>query len=143
MAKLTGAPPSPVPNLSIIVADDAPPILDGIATVLEQAGHRVRRAQTGAEAVRLWNETPCDLVVTDILMPDGDGLELIRRLRSHDAPPKIVAMSGGARAITSSHCTKMAQLLGADGVIEKPFGSRELLAVVANACGILPAAAAS
>ena len=66
---------------SILVIDDERHIRDLLRKVLEGAGHTVKEASNGRDAMRIWRESPVDLIITDILMPEQDGLEFIRELR--------------------------------------------------------------
>lgn len=72
---------------------------------------------------------PFDLVVTDLLMPNVDGIEIIRDIRKHDASLKILAMSGGDHTTHFLHLNA-AQALGADDVLKKPFDEDTLLAAI-------------
>ncbi|MCC2643455.1 MAG: response regulator [Nitrospira sp.] len=88
----------------------------------------VREASHGVEGIRLFHQAPTDPVITDIYMPEGDGLEVIRLLRQERPVLKILAVSGrtGQNEILTA-----AKLLGADGILLKPVGVEELrLAVV-------------
>lgn len=78
----------------ILIADDDPLLRLLLKRRLEGAGHEVASAENGREALRLIEEQPAfDLVITDILMPELDGLELIRELRRRTCPPRIIALS--------------------------------------------------
>lgn len=81
----------------ILVIDDEDRIRRLLRAALEMEGHEVLEARQGDEALRLHRTMPVELVITDIIMPEKDGLEVIMALR-HDAPKlKIIAMSGGGR----------------------------------------------
>ena len=66
---------------------------------LEGAGHTVKEASNGRDAMRIWRESPVDLIITDILMSEQDGLEFIRKLRREVPSAKIIALSGGSKRI--------------------------------------------
>jgi CheY-like chemotaxis protein len=119
-----------VQPLSVIVADDVPEIVDLIASTLKALGHVVRVANNGHEAAKLLLDQECDLLITDVLMPDGDGLELIRASRRTPHAPRILAISGGGSSIAAPDCIRMAKILGADEVLEKPFGIDQLNAAI-------------
>src|SRR5688572_12872223 len=97
-----------------------------VRIVLEKFGHEVTVAGTGREALRLFHEDACDLLLTDIVMPDKEGLEVIGKLRPEHPWLKIVAMSGGGRGSATDYL-KLAKQLGADAVLEKPFSTDRLL----------------
>src|SRR3954463_55185 len=94
---LTGTKP-----LSILVADDVRDLQDLISMWLEEAGHTVTRASNGKEIARLVQEKTFDLVVTDIVMPNGDGWDAIAEVHRLQPKARIFAISGGAREIPAS-----------------------------------------
>lgn len=111
----------------ILIVDDEPSIRDLLRLSLEAADHEVLQAESGAEAVRILNESThsIDLVVTDILMPDGDGIELISNLRKRENPPPVVAITGGGMMLDCSSLST-AKSLGASAIMAKPFSCVEL-----------------
>jgi CheY-like chemotaxis protein len=117
---------------SILIIEDTEAVRTLFHAILEQAGHVVREASHGVEGIRLFRRSPTDVVITDIYMPDGDGLEVIRQLRHEFPALKILAVSGrgGQEEMLSA-----AKLLGADGILLKPVGVEELLTAVANLLG--------
>ena len=126
-------------SLSVLLADDEKDIRDLICGWLEQAGHRVTCAATGSEASALAEKAVFDLVVTDILMPEGDGVGLIRDLKKLQPAARVLAISGGGRIIDSNDCLRIAQGLGAHAAIMKPFSREEFFAAVAQARAPQPA----
>jgi CheY-like chemotaxis protein len=117
---------------AILVVDDEEELRDLIRHVLERAGHTVSGARNGLEASRLLATQAFAVVVTDMLMPDQDGLELIAELKSKYPAVKIVAMSGGGQ-IGSDQYLSMAKGFGADVLLRKPFTHQTLLAAVKRA----------
>lgn len=117
---------------AILVVDDEEELRELIRHVLERAGHPVSCARNGVEASRLLAIQPFTVVVTDMLMPDQDGLELITELKSKYPTVKIVAMSGGGQ-IGSDQYLSMAKGFGADVLLRKPFTHQTLLAAVKRA----------
>ncbi len=115
-------------SLTILVADDE----DGIRTLLthwlERAGHRIDCAASGREASRLLRQKSFDLVITDVVMPDGDGYELIAEVRRIQPRARIVAISGGGKYLEGADCLKIARGLGAHSVVMKPFNWEQLQA---------------
>jgi len=105
---------------AILMIDDDQLTREAITSVLRTAGHNVRDTHDGRRAVNMHREEPAQLVITDILMPEFDGIELIRQLRKADPAVKIVAISGGGWAEPEKFLT-MAQRLGADATLSKPF----------------------
>ena len=104
--------------------------------VLSAAGFTVEVAQGGIKALLVIKAAaPIDLVVTDILMPDGDGIDLILALRKSVHRPMILAVSGGGM-LPSAEYLESAAMLGADGVLAKPFSGAQLLAKVREVLGM-------
>jgi CheY-like chemotaxis protein len=114
---------------AILVVDDEEELRELIRHVLERAGHAVACARDGREASSVLTTRSFDVVVTDMLMPDQDGLELITELKSKYPAVKIVAMSGGGQ-IGSDQYLSMAKGFGADVLLRKPFTHQTLLAAV-------------
>ena len=113
----------------ILIIDDDKMVLNMLRQVLEGAQHTVVEASNGEVAMRLWREHPADLIITDILMPEKDGLEVIRELRRECPTVKVIALSGGSRKIHFD-ALDVAKRFGALSTLEKPFELKELLASV-------------
>ena len=90
----------------------------------------MRCASSGEEVSELLRRQPVDLVITDVLMPDGDGLDVIQSLRQTHSAARVLAISGGGRHLQATDCLKFAKGLGADEVLLKPFNREQLLAAV-------------
>ena len=113
----------------ILIIDDEASIRKPLRVILERAGHEVVSAANGSEAVRLWRQRAGDMVITDIHMPEKNGLETIIELRQIAPQARILAMSGGdlnARVDVLGDAT----LLGAVHTISKPFTLDEMLRAV-------------
>lgn len=119
--------------LSVLVADDEKDIRELICGWLELAGHRVTSAATGNQASALAAKTTFDLVVTDILMPEGDGVGLIGELKKTQPTARVLAISGGGRIIDSNDCLRIAQGLGAHAAIMKPFTREQFFVALEQA----------
>jgi DNA-binding response OmpR family regulator len=123
----------------ILVVDDEDGIRRTLAIALGKAGYQVLEARDGAEAMRLWRDSGADLIITDLHMPDKNGLEVIMELRAFDRSIPIIAMSDGGR--TRQHgLLGDAKLLGAVRTVPKPFTLEEMLAVVRQELGSQPGA---
>lgn len=114
--------------LSILVADDEDGIRELLQHWLKRAGHVVACADCGRAAGRLLRMQRFDLVITDVVMPDGDGLEVIAAVRKSQPQARIVATSGGGQYLQSDACLKIARGLGAHAVVLKPFNWEQLRA---------------
>jgi CheY-like chemotaxis protein len=118
--------------LTILIADDEEGIRSLLTHWLAGAGHRVIVAANGREASRLVRSQRIDLVITDVVMPDGDGYELIAELRKTQPGARILAISGGGNYLHGPECLKMAKGLGAHAVVLKPFNWEQIRAGLAS-----------
>ncbi len=116
----------------ILIIDDNPDILQLYSRALKKAGYEVVEALNGKMGTMLYHDNPTDLVITDIVMPEKEGIETIRELRRDYPDAKIIAISGGGSAMASSTCLLLAERLGAQRTLMKPIKLSELLAVVAE-----------
>lgn len=103
--------------------------------LLERAGYEVELAQNGARALELQRSRPADVLITDIFMPEQDGLETIERFRREFPGVKIVAMSGGGALAKGSFYLSTAEVAGADAVLRKPFERDGLLQALRKVAG--------
>ena len=116
---------------SCLVVDDDPMVCEIIARTLSAAGYSVQCAANGNEAVELFATSPCAIVVTDIVMPEKEGIETIIELKRLDPAVKILAISGGGRE-RGKEFLRYASRLGANAVLSKPFRKAELLDILAR-----------
>jgi len=116
----------------ILVVDDEDTIRRMLRVALEMEGHEVVDASEGQEALQLHRTTPVDLVITDILMPETNGLQVILALRRETPQLKVIAMSGGGRFILLE-ALQAAETLGAFATLGKPFDIDALLDTVNRA----------
>lgn len=116
---------------SILVIDDEKLARFTLRKVLEQAGHKVVEAASGRDGIKFFQSQPYDLVITDIIMPDKEGIETITELKRHSQRTPIIAMSGGGRT-GNLDFLKLALQRGADQTIAKPFTPDELLSIVSG-----------
>jgi DNA-binding response OmpR family regulator len=119
----------------ILVIDDDPQCRSVVRRALERAGYPVIEARNGEEGTRLAREALPSLVITDILMPDKEGLQVIRELHAAERSLPIVAMSGGSRHLAPDAVLRLARCFGAVDALLKPFGLEQLLAAVRSAVG--------
>jgi CheY-like chemotaxis protein len=113
------------PKRLLVVDDDADMRLT-LKLALEIAGYVVEVAANGREAVARQRESPCDVLITDIFMPDADGFEAIDAFRKQFPRTRIIVVSGGAQ-FTKRDYLPDAQLIGADATLQKPFDVDVLL----------------
>lgn len=119
---------------AILVVDDQKGIRDVLRKVLIEVGHDVVEAEDGAAALALFRVQPFNLVITDIIMPEKEGIEIIATIKRERPDTKILAMSGGGRARMMDFLA-VARKAGADATLEKPFRKNELLDRVAGLLG--------
>jgi CheY-like chemotaxis protein len=115
----------------VLVVDDEPLMRRTLRTALEKAGHQVEEAQDGYECLRRFSELKPDLVITDIVMPDREGVETIGQLRQLDADVPIIAISGGG-SVGGNLFLDLAQRLGATRTLTKPIRNADLLSAVSD-----------
>jgi len=114
---------------SILIIDDQPEVLRALRRTLQQEGHTVTDAADGKVALRRFAGSPTDLVISDIYMPEMDGIEFLIRVREVFPPARIIAMSGGGH-LAKDRVLGAASMLGAVGILEKPFTQSEALEAV-------------
>ena len=107
--------------------------------LLEKAGHDVTVTSDSRLAARMLKEQPFEVVITDMLMPDKDGLEVMADLRRHHPDVRIIASSGGGRVSSDSYL-HIARKSGAHALLSKPFTLQELLTCIEEAFAKLPVA---
>ena len=115
--------------MKLLVIDDDEQMRVLLRQVMEWAGHEVVEAADGREGTRLQRQHRADLVITDLIMPEQEGLETITALRRDYPGLKIIAISGGGRIGPEAYLPA-ARELGADRVFSKPFDVRELAETV-------------
>ena len=109
-------------------------VRDSLEIVLSVHGHQVEFAKNGAEGLKMAEASTYDLVITDMLMPELDGSEVIRQLKASGNPARVLAISAGGDGISASQALNFAKE-HADAVMEKPFAKEELLKEVAALTG--------
>jgi CheY-like chemotaxis protein len=112
----------------ILVIDDDTGIRTVIGQALKEAGHEVVLAPDGKEGMREHHVKPLDLIITDLFMPEQDGLETIIAFKKQFPNIPVLAISGGN--ILSADMLSVARALGADEILEKPFSSKSLQSAV-------------
>ena len=119
-----------MPAHRVLIADDNQTLRRGLATILEEVGYSVSEAANGKEALRdLDSSTQFCLLITDLAMPDMDGIELTMSLRKSRPSLPIVAISG----TFEGQFLRVAKLLGVRGTLHKPFKRAALLEAVESA----------
>ncbi len=109
----------------IIVIDDEGAIRSTVRRILERVGHQVWEAEDGKAGLGLIGREAPDLVITDLLMPEKEGIETIQELRATDSDLPIVAISGAGSAEEGGPLLD-AELFGANATLPKPFSASDL-----------------
>lgn len=115
----------------ILVVDDDPKVRDVIGAMLESAGYEVSLAKNGRDAVNMVQERPFTAILTDLVMPEQEGIETIKHIREHYPGIKIIAMSGAF----GGDYLRIASYLGAHSTLAKPINLQVLLDTVAKTIG--------
>ena len=116
----------------ILIVDDEPLMSEMLKKMLEQDEHEVICAIDGIEAIHIFKEQQIDLVITDIMMPGKDGIELIFEILEEKPNMPIIAMSGNLFLVSSDVNGSPAEVLGISYVLNKPFSLQELKMAVAK-----------
>jgi CheY-like chemotaxis protein len=121
---------------SILLIDDEEDVRDSVAKVLGRSGHRITKVASAEEGIAAISKGKFDIVITDIIMPGMNGVDVIKQIRTVQPDVRILAISGGGNfgptdyqpeAITTTAYLQAATDAGADGVLTKPFQKKELL----------------
>ena len=118
-----------MPACSILIVDDEPGIRELLSMILEAAGHSVIAAEDGIEAPKVMASREINVVITDLLMPERDGLEFITEIRAKYPKVKIIEMSGGGHIARDSYL-RIARNFGAHIILEKPFTQANVLGAI-------------
>jgi CheY-like chemotaxis protein len=113
----------------ILVIDDDEQLRALLYEILDRAGFEVVEAANGVEGLKLYRSQPADLVITDLIMPEKEGVETIMELRDQFPNARIIAISGGERAGGRNYLP-IAARLGARRTVAKPFSRQEILDAV-------------
>lgn len=120
----------------ILIIEDEDDLREPIRTALERLNHIVYEAANGADGLECLRQHAFDLVITDVLMPEVDGLEVIQTIAREFPGVKVLAMSGGGTRIPAKYSLTVADAFGAHALLQKPFGVEELQRSVAKALAL-------
>ncbi|NVO00561.1 MAG: response regulator [Geobacteraceae bacterium] len=116
--------------MKILVIDDDIQCNEMLCMILKFSGHHALAAFDGDEGIKLFVREHPDLVITDLYMPEKEGIETIIEIRKLDQKVKILAISGGSPRLDVTEMFPAATLLGADAVLAKPFDSTTLTKII-------------
>lgn len=120
---------------NILVIDDDEAIRDLLEMILTIDKHDVTLAEDGDQGMKLYRKNTYDLIITDIIMPNKDGIDLIADMVNTDNPTPIIAMSGGRRKITSDFNLQSAASMGVKETLKKPFTELDLRRAIKKILG--------
>jgi len=118
----------------VLIIEDDIVIRNMIRELLTKSGYEVAEAQNGVEGIKLFKKEKYDLVITDIIMPEKEGIETIMEIKRHTPNVKIIAVSGGGR-IHADDYLNLAEKLGASRIFSKPFQIKEFTQAVKELVG--------
>jgi CheY-like chemotaxis protein len=110
----------------VLIVEDDRELREMLKMSLLRKGYTVQEAENGKEAISHFKPLITDLVVTDLIMPDEDGIKVVIRLRELKPAIKIIAISGGGKVGPGSYLN-LAKALGADAIYSKPFSIKDLI----------------
>ena len=119
----------------ILVIDDDALVRTTLEYLLRDAGYEIATAEDGVRGMAMFRSEQPDLVITDIIMPEQEGIQTINEMRKAKPDAKIIAISGSGR-IGNVDFLKMARSLGAMDIVSKPFNADELLTIVENCLAV-------
>jgi len=118
----------------ILIVDDDDLIRELLYEILESNGYHVIEAENGNRALEILENESVNLIITDIIMPDKEGIETIIEIKKKLPKTKIIAMSGGGQLDANSYLS-IAKKLGVTKTISKPFDPKSLLNIVSELLG--------
>ena len=122
---------------TILLVDDDAPFRESVRDILEIEGYQVIECGDGKEALPILEKQQIDLMITDILMPEIEGIELVSKTKKIKPTLNIIGMTGGGRMVSADKVRKMCLPVFFGPVLNKPFLQEELLAQVSDALATL------
>ena len=117
----------------ILIIDDSEEVLEALSTFLEISGYEVFKTTRARDGIDLFGDVEPNLVITDMMMPEMDGSEAIKAIKSKNPDAPIFAISGGGeRYITQEYALNLANAFGANEVLTKPVDPNSLLELIAK-----------
>jgi CheY-like chemotaxis protein len=114
----------------ILLVEDEELLRAGVQEMLELQGYEVVTAQNGRSALACISEHPVDLIITDLVMPQMDGIDFVEQLRKINPDVPVIVVSGSTRNIMQRYGIDTIQVPGANASIPKPFKGADLLAQI-------------
>ncbi len=114
----------------IMVVDDEEDLRAVLRLMLESHGHEVQEAENGAQAIAALRLQSYDLIITDVLMPEEDGIAVAKEVPKLLPNAKVLAISGGGAALPANWSLKVMEMFGVNAALHKPFEEKDLMKVV-------------
>lgn len=115
---------------NILLVEDTSDLRVLLRFVLERLGHKVVEAGDARRAAEFLAQRQFDLLITDIVLPEADGLTLVRAAKAQNPCPRVIAMSGVGARFPAGITLKISEALGADAILYKPFHNDEFVEMV-------------
>lgn len=125
---------SPLKGKNVLVVDDEIELRRAVIFDLKRRGCNIFEAATGSEAIEVVKNNSIDIVVSDVRMPNGSGVDLLKYVRQIDSKIPIVLLVTGFADLSEPEAIK----LGAYGLIEKPINRQQMLSLLEESCRLLP-----
>ena len=119
----------------LLIIDDDDGFREMLQEMLEREGFTIFCASDGSEGIKVYEREKPDVVITDIIMPEKEGLETIREMKRMRPDLKIIAMSGGGK-ISADNYLETAKIFGASRILEKPFSQKTMVMAVIDLLGV-------
>lgn len=116
--------------MKILVIDDDEALRSVLSDMIRSIGFEPLEVAAGHGALKAVGENDFDILLTDVIMPDVDGVELVRAARAAKPGCAIIAMSGGSRALPAPIGLKLTEAFGADAILYKPFTRADLVSTI-------------
>ena len=117
---------------TVLIIDDESYVREMMRLMIEPLGYEVVEAENGAIASKFIQNTTPDLIITDIVMPEKNGIDVIMEVKKSSNPIPIIAISGGGGITGRFDYLEIAKLVGAENILKKPFAMEELRSLVEN-----------
>lgn len=115
--------------MNVLLIDDEPMVRKIVRKMLERAGHHVVDVENGREGLVQLEQHACELILTDIIMPEVEGIEVLTTVKAKYPQSRVIAMSGGGRT-GNIDFLEIASKFGASATLHKPFTYETLLSVI-------------
>jgi len=118
--------------LRILIVDDEPGLRKLVTAILGSEGNTIDEAENGAKALKMVSENVYDLIITDLVMPEVNGIDLIMALKDRQYPGKIIAVSGGGGITGRFDYLEISEIIGANSILSKPFTEDDIKDLISS-----------